>query len=133
MCFGIPAKYSKRAYDTAVELGFGHWKYTEYEGMGHSFWIDWVRIEKWLLTNKRDNSPSAITFNSEKPVRAYWAEINEKYNRKKLAKIDIETTSQTINIKITNIADYTLYLKDAPINLSQEITIVENDKKNISG
>lgn len=129
----VPARYSKKAYETAVELGFKHWKYTEYEGMGHSFWVDWERIEKWLLTKKRMNSPSAISFTSEKLTKAYWAEITEKYSCTQFAKIDIEITSQAINIKTSNIADYTLYLKDASVNLSQELIIIENDKKIFEG
>jgi hypothetical protein len=129
----VPAKYSKRAYETAVELGFKHWKYTEYEGMGHSFWVDWGRIEKWLLTKKRTNSPSAVSFTSSKPARAYWAEITEKYNCTQFAKIDIGITFQAIDVKISNIADYTLYLKDAPVNLTQELTIIENDKQVFQG
>ena len=129
----VPAKYSKRAYEAAVELGFDHWKYTEYEGMGHSFWIDWGRIEKWLLSQKKLTSPSSISFTSKKPAKAYWAEITEKYNCKQLARIDVETTAQAINIKMSNIADYTLYLKEAPVSLSKEITIIENDKKIFHG
>jgi hypothetical protein len=129
----VPAKYSKRAYETALELGFKHWKYTEYEGMGHSFWVDWGRIEKWLLTKKRTTSPSAVSFSGSKPARAYWAEITEKYDCTKQARIDVEITSQTVNIKISNIADYTLYLNDAPVNPSQEITIIENNKQVFQG
>ncbi len=129
----VPAKYSKRAYETAIELGFKHWKYTEYEGMGHSFWVDWARIEKWLLTKKRTNSPSAVSFASGKTAKAYWAEITEKYNCTKLARIDAQISSETIDIKISNIADYTLYLKDAPVNLSQELTIIENNNQVFQG
>jgi len=129
----VPAKYSKRAYETAVELGFNHWKYTEYEGMGHSFWVDWGRIEKWLLTKKRTTSPSSVSFTGSTPAKAYWAEITEKYDCTKQARIDVKITSQTVNIKISNIADYTLYLKDAPVNLSQELIIIENDKQVFEG
>jgi len=129
----VPAKYSKRAYDKAAELGFKHWKYTEYDGMGHSFWVDWGRIEKWLLTKERTNNPSCISFTSERCAKAYWAEITEKYNCKQLASIDIETVSQTIKVRTSNIADYTLHLKDAPVSLSQEITIIENDKQVFQG
>ncbi|MHC5060691.1 MAG: carboxylesterase family protein [Planctomycetota bacterium] len=129
----VPAKYLKRAYETAVELGFDHWKYTEYEGMGHSFWIDWGRIEKWLLSHKKDGNPSAISFTSKKPAKAYWAEITEKFNSTRPARIDVETASQTIKIRMSNITDYTLYLKEAPVNLSKEITIIENDKKIFHG
>ena len=129
----VPAKYSKMAYEKAVELGFKHWKYTEYEGMGHSFWIDWGRIEKWLLSQKKLKSPSRISFTSEKPAKAYWSEITEKINRTHPARIDIETASQTIKIKTSNIANYTLYLKDAPVKTDQEITIIENNKKIFKG
>ena len=129
----VPAKYSKRAYQKAIELGFEHWKYTEYEGMGHSFWIDWGQIEKWLLSQKRLRSPSSISFTSEKPARAYWSEITEKLSCKRSARIDVETASQKIVVNISNIADYTLYLKDAPVRLSQELTIIENDKQIFQG
>jgi len=129
----VPARYSKRAYDKAVELGFKNWKYTEYEGMGHSFWVDWGAIEKWLLTHKKNSSPSAISFTSEKSERAYWAQIVEKYNCSRAARIDVEISSRTVDVKISNIADYTLYLKDAPVNLSEELTIIENGKKVFQG
>lgn len=129
----VPAKYSKRAYQKAIELGFENWKYTEYEGMGHSFWVDWEQIEKWLLAKKRINNPSAVSFTSSKPARAYWAQIVEKYNCKKSAKIEAEITSQIIDIETSNIADYTLYLKDAPVDISKEITVVENKNRIYQG
>ena len=123
----VPAKYSKRAYEKAVELGFEHWKYTEYRGMGHSFWIDWGKIEKWLLAQKRLRSPCNISFTSERCAKAYWAEITEKFNSTSPVHIDVETASQTIKVRTSNIADYTLYLKDAPVKTDQEITIIENE------
>lgn len=129
----VPAKYSQRAYETAIELGFKHWKYTEYEQMGHSFWIDWRRIEKWLLTKKRNNSPSTVSFTSDKPDRAYWAQINKKNKYPEQARIDVEINSQTINIKISKVTEYTLYLNDAPVNLSCELTIIENNKQIFQG
>ena len=124
----VPAKNSKRAYKKAIELGLKHWKYTEYEGMGHSFWIDWPKIEKWLLAQKKIKRPSSISFTSKKPAKAYWLEIIKQCNIEKPARIDVGTTSQTIKIKISNIADYKLYLTDAPVILSQKLTIIENEK-----
>ena len=129
----VPAKYSKSAYEKAVELGFEHWKYTEYEGMGHSFWVDWERIEKWLLSQKKIKSPSNISFTSEKPARAYWVEITGKLNCTKSARIDVKTASGKIEVKTSNIADYALYLKEAPVKISEDITIIENDKKIFNG
>ncbi|MHC4396870.1 MAG: carboxylesterase family protein [Planctomycetota bacterium] len=129
----VPAKYSKRACEKAVELGFKHWKYTEYEGMGHSFWIDWEEIEKWLLSQEKIHSPSSISFTCEKPSKAYWSEIKGKFNCTIPARIDVETASQTIKVRTSNIADYTLYLKDAPVKTDQEITIIENDKQIFQG
>jgi len=129
----VPAKYSKRAYDSAIELGFKHWKYTEHEGMGHSFWIDWDKIEEWLLSQKKIKNPSNIIFTSEKPAKAYWAEITEKHDSARFARINIETISQTVKVKISNISDYTLYLKQAPVDLSKELTIIENDKQVFKG
>lgn len=129
----VPAKYSKKAYVKAVELGFEHWKYTEYKDMGHSFWIDWGLIEKWLLAQKKTHHPPSISFTCEKPSRAYWAEITKKSNHQGRATIDIKTASQKIEVNISNIADYTLYLKDAPVKTDQEITIIENDKKIFTG
>lgn len=129
----VPAKYSKRAYGKAIELGFEHWKYTEYEGMGHSFWIDWGQIEKWLLSQIKLHNQPSISFTCEKPSRAYWAEITEKLNCQRWARIDVKTASQKVDVKISNIADYTLYLKDALVKTDQEITIIENDKKIFKG
>lgn len=124
----VPAKHSKKIYNKAVELGYKHWKYTEYENMGHSFWVNWTKIEEWLLSHKKINNPSSINFISENPAKSYWIEIADKYNSAETARIKAEITSQTINLKTLNISDYKLYLKDAPINLSQDLTIIENDK-----
>ncbi|MHC4737924.1 MAG: carboxylesterase family protein [Planctomycetota bacterium] len=129
----VPAEYSRKAYDEALRLGFHHWKYTEYEGMGHSFWIDWEKIEKWLLSQEKMHSPSSISFTSEKPSKAYWSEIKGKINCTSPARIDVEIASQTIKVTTFNIADYTLYLKDAPLKTDQEITIIENDKQIFQG
>jgi hypothetical protein len=129
----VPAKYTKMAYEKAVELGFEQWKYTEYEGMGHSFWINWSEIEKWLLSKRRLQNPPRISFTSEKCARAYWAEIVKKINDTELARIDVETNFQTIKVKISNITNYTLYLKNAPVSLSQDITIIENEKQIFHG
>lgn len=129
----VPAKYSKIAYERAVELGFEHWKYTEYDGMRHSFCIDWDKTEKWLLGQKRIKKPSNISFTCENPSRAYWAEILEKLNHNGTAKVDVKIISQKIFINTSNIADYTLYLKDAPIKLSREVTIFENSQKIFQG
>jgi hypothetical protein len=129
----VPAKDSKRAYEKAVELGFEHWKYTEYEGMGHSFWIDWSQIEKWLLSQRKLHNPPNISFACEEPSRAYWVEITGKLNCTKIARIDVKTTSGKIEVKTSNIADYALYLKEAPVKISEEIMIIENDKKIFKG
>ena len=129
----VPAKDSKKTYEKAVELGFKNWKYTEYKGMGHSFRIDWGQIEKWLLSQRKLNNPANISFRCEKPSRAYWTEITEKLSRNKPAKIDITTASQTIKVNISNIADYTLHLKDSPVKISEEITIIENKKMIFKG
>jgi hypothetical protein len=129
----VPAEYSKKTYDKAIEFGFKHWKYTEHENMGHSFSIDWKKIEKWLLEQKRIQKPSNISFICENPSKAYWAEITEKSNNEKKAKIDAQITSQKINIRTSNISGYTIYLKNAPIELSKEIMIVENGNKIFHG
>jgi hypothetical protein len=129
----VPAKYSKNAYERAVELGFKHWKYTEYEGMGHSFWIDWGKIEGWLLEQKKIQEPSHISFTCDKPQRVYWVEIMEKSDCQSSARIDVKIASQNIEIKTSDIADYTLHLKEAPVSLSEEITIIENDKQIFRG
>ena len=122
----VPAKYSKKTYEKAVELGFKHWKYTEHEGMGHSFWVNWDHIEKWLLEHKRIMSPPDISFISQTPARAYWAEITEKQTDSGLARIDVETASQIITVKTSNVADYMLYLKNAPVKLSDMVIVIEN-------
>ena len=129
----MPAKYSKKAYEKARELGFDHWKYTEYEDMGHSFWIDWGKIEKWLLEQKRVQKPSRISFTCDGHQRAYWAEIIEKSDCQSSARIDVKITSQNIEVKTSNVVDYSLYLKDAPVKLSEKIIITENGSKIFEG
>jgi hypothetical protein len=85
------------------------------------------------LSQKRAQNPSNISFICETPSRAYWAEITGKLNCQGFARLDVETISQTIRVKTSNITDYRLYLKDAPVKLSEEITIIEDDKKIFQG
>lgn len=61
----IPPKYSKAAYDRARQLGFSKWKYTEYENMGHGFFINWKGIEEWLLAKKRTVNPKRVSFHTK--------------------------------------------------------------------
>jgi len=129
----VPAEYSKRAYQKAVEFGFEHWKYTEYQGMGHSFWINWDKIEKWLLGQKRAQKPLRVNFSCDKPKRAYWTEITDKMKQEAAAKITAQITGQKIRIKTTNVSDYILYLNYAPIELSGDITIIENGNEVFRG
>ena len=129
----VPAEYSKKAYEKAVELGFKHWKYTEYEGMGHSFWIDWPKIENWLLSQKKLQSPSSISFVSEKTARAYWAEITGKIDKDSRAKIKVQIINQIIQVRTTNVSDYNLYLGFSPVDISREIIVVENNDEIFRG
>ena len=124
-------KYAQRPYDKAIELGFDHWKFTPYPNMGHSFWIDWGEIEKWLLKQKRVSHPSQISFTGDKPARAYWAEINEKLSSGENARIDVTIMSQDVLVRTSNVARYTLYLEDAPIDIHKNITIIENNKESL--
>lgn len=129
----LPAKYSKQAYQQAVKLGFDHWKYTEHEGMGHSFWIDWLKVEKWLLAHKRIQKPSQVNFSCDKPDRAYWVEITDKIGGEDIAEIKAQIVGQTIHVKTTNVSGYTIYLDSAPIELSKDLLIIENGKEIFQG
>jgi hypothetical protein len=129
----VPAENSKKAFQQAVKLGFDHWQYTEYEGMGHSFSVDWDKIEKWLLAHKRIQKPSHVNFYCEKPGRAYWIEITDKINKNEVAKIKAQIVSQVIEIKTTNVSNYTIYLDSAPIELSKNLVIIENGNEIFQG
>lgn len=129
----VPARLSKKVYDQAVKLGFDSWKYTEHEGMRHSFYIDWDQVEKWLLSHTRSSSPKNFTYCSDSPGKSYWAEIVKKNFHDKTAEIKVELHENHINVTLKNVAEYALYLKDAPAKTNQEITISENDKKIFQG
>lgn len=129
----IPAKYSRKAYQRAVKLGFNHWKYTENEGMGHSFRIDWGNIEKWLHSHKRIQKPSYIIFCIDEPSRAYWIEITKKIKEKDKAKIKAQINGQVIQIQTSNVAHYSIYLDSAPIEFSKDIVITENGNEIFQG
>jgi len=131
----IPPKYSKMAYDSAIQLGFSKWQFTEYEGMGHSFSIDWKGIGKWLLTKKRIKNPRRVSFYTKdiKYNRAYWMEVTEIKRYGKLAHIKAEIDGQKINIKTENISNYILRLNDNLINVTQRIEIIENGDKIFDG
>jgi len=125
----VPAEYSRKAFDEAIGLGFHQWKYTEYEGMGHSFWIDWDKIEKWLLTKKKNKEPKYVTFSCYEPSQAYWVKITAKNKEHEIAKIRAKIKGQTVDVKTNNVADYVFYLKNGPIDISRKILIIENDKQ----
>ncbi|KPJ65435.1 MAG: hypothetical protein AMJ43_10745 [Coxiella sp. DG_40] len=129
----VPAKYSKQAYQQAVKLGFDHWKYTEYEGMGHSFWIDWKKVEKWLLTQKRTQKPLQVNLSCDKPDKAYWVEITDKIEEKDKAKFTARISSQIIQVKTTNVSGYAIHLDSAPIESSKDLVIIENGKEIFRG
>ena len=129
----IPPKYSKKVYQHAVELGFDHWKYTEHDEMGHSFRIDWENIEKWLHSHKRIQKPSQVHFYCDTLAKAYWIEITKKIKEKGKAKITAQIVDQRIQIQTSNVADYSIYLDSAPIELSKDIVIIENDNEVFQG
>jgi hypothetical protein len=129
----LPPECSKKAYDKAKQLDFNCWRYTEYEGMGHSFSIDWQEIEKWLLNLKRNPSPRHISYSTRQPNHAYWLEITEVNECGRVAHIDIIADNQILRIKSDNISNYTLRLNNNIINLSKTVVITENGKTIFDG
>ena len=129
----VPAVLSKKVYDQAVKLGFDSWKYTEHQGMNHSFYINWSQVEKWLLNHTRDSSPKCFTYCSNSPGKAYWAEIVKKNLHDKTAEIKVELLKNHIDVTLRNVAEYVLYLKDAPLDGKVPIVIRENGKEIYQG
>ncbi len=125
----VPAKFSRKVYDEALKVGLKNWKYTEYEGMGHSFYIDWKKkIEPWLLEQKRAKRPDHVTFNCYSPAKAYWVEILKKENKDFIARFEARVKGQKIEIRTKNIADYMIYMDDVPIDSNRSVSIIENDE-----
>jgi len=131
----IPPKYSRAAYDKAMQLGFSQWKYTEHKTMGHDFSINWKEVEEWLLTKKRTTNPTGISFRTKdiRFNRAYWLEITEIEWYGKIARIDADIEGQNIYVKSENVSNYTLKLNDALINTAQQVQIIENDVMILDG
>jgi len=129
----VPAKDSRKSYDEAVRQGINRWRYTEHQGMGHSFRIDWDKIEKWLLSQKKIKSPEHVTFSCHSLGRAYWIEITKKHKEYKVAKIEAKVEGQKTEVRTSNVADYILYLKDAPLDSSRRISIIENSREVFAG
>lgn len=125
----LPPSASKDAYDAAQELAFTNWQYTEHPNMGHSFAINWSDVERWLLQQTRPDKPSHIFLYSHDPTIncAYWVEITNRTNSRLPSRIEINVTDQHIEIKTQNITHYALDLTQAPLDLTQPITIVENN------
>lgn len=129
----VPAILSKKVYDQAIKLGFDSWKYTEHPRMRHSFYIDWDQVEKWLLSHTRNDSPKCFTYCSNSPGKAYWAEIVKKTLPDKTAEIEVELRDNHIDITLENVAEYVLYLKDAPLDEKIPVVIKENGREVYQG
>lgn len=124
----LPPQCSSKPYAKAMKLGYLGWKYTEHEDMGHSFGIDWKEVESWLSTKKRVANPKRVSFCTKdlRSNRAYWLEITdiEKYGSN--ARMEAVIDGQKISIETENVANYTVRLKNDLIDMSKEVTIVEN-------
>jgi hypothetical protein len=125
----LPPVYSRKAYDRARRLDFSQWKYSEHEGMAHSFGIDWKQVENWLLTKKKTVNPKRVSFATKdlNVNSAYWLEITglKKYGIR--ARIDAVIDGQTIDVTTNNVSGYVLRLNSDLVDLTREIEIREND------
>ena len=125
----IPPQYSKRAFRKAQKLGFENWKYTRYDDLGHSFSIDFKRIEKWLLKQKRCKNPKRVSYKIENLAtnRAYWIEVTQLNKYSSPGTIEADINGQTINVSTHNICNYTLYLNDKLLDCDKPVRIIENN------
>lgn len=116
-------------------MNFSQWKYIEYENMGHSFDIDWNRVEHWLLTRTRKKNPKKVTFATDNLLsdRAYWVKVTGLKKYGKFARIEAEIEKQTIKLITSNISGYTLILNNRLVDLSKTITIIENGRRVFNG
>lgn len=120
--------FSRRVWQSAVELNFDHWKFTEHTNKGHSFSINWIEVENWLAKQKRVSSPAKINFTSidRNARRAWWLEILTAKNPKMPARIQSEIQGQSITVETSNVSRYQLFLADVPLEATSPITIIEN-------
>lgn len=124
----VPPDQSRAAYELGVDLGFEHWKYSEYENVGHSFSIEWDKVEVWLLEHKRITKPAIVHYRSDDARRSYWLEVLEKKQPALPCVISAHIYEQQVQMKTENVSNYELHLSKAPIDISELVRIVENGK-----
>jgi len=131
----LSPEHSRKAYCRVRQLGFIHWKYTESQGVGHSFQTDWKELEKWLLSKKRVIDPNVVSFCTQdlRANSAYWVEITEPDKRADKARISAAISGQTITVTTENITNYRLNLNENLINCDEPVTIIENGTIIFSG
>jgi len=130
-----PPACCKPGYLRACESGFGSWTYTQYDEMGHSFWVDWTGAAKWLLSQTRVKNPPQVTFGTVdlNYNKAYWVEILslEKYGRR--GTVNASITKQTVQVTTNNVDGYRLKLEKPLLDPSQPVTIIENGREVFKG
>jgi len=131
----LPPLFAKGAYQKARQMNLSSWKYTEYENMGHSFHIDWNKVENWLLKQCLKKNPKKVTFTTDnlQSARAYWVEVTGLKQYAEFARIEAEIDRQKIKLTTSNLTNYTLSLNSELVDMSEEITVVENGVKVFTG
>jgi pimeloyl-ACP methyl ester carboxylesterase len=121
------AHQAKTVFQTARELGFCAWKYTEHPEMEHDFDINWPEVEQWLLTKRRVTHPGDVRLQVRglHTDRAYWVQILGIQNYGWPASIQTSIHGQTIAVETTNVLNYALRWNPVLLDMTQEVHVVE--------
>ncbi|HRT52096.1 MAG TPA: dienelactone hydrolase family protein [Anaerohalosphaeraceae bacterium] len=129
----LSADYSRAVYKQTLDKGLADWKYTEHAGMGHSFAVNWPDIEAWLLTKKKVSRPEHVSCRTKQPGRYYWFELSELSEFGMIATVDARVNGPLLELKTDNVANYTIFFGDCPVDVSAGVRIVENGKTVFDG
>lgn len=120
---------SRKAFKKAKELGFDIWKYTEHKDMGHRFWVNWLDIEKWMLSQKRQNWPREIDYYMvDNGENCYWIHGLVRSDSDEIAKISAAVKGNSIFVNKINIADYKLCLGKELLDMNKQIRVYDEDR-----
>ncbi len=119
------AKANKGAYINDVQI---------FQNRGHWMNLDDAVTMKWMPKFKRNPIPQKIVWLQDDVLRErfYWLQVPLSA-AKQNDKIVISYKGNTINIEETNVADFTICLNDAMLNLDKPVTVELNGKQIYNG
>ncbi len=78
----------------------------------------------------RIRTPQRLSLNIESldNAQAYWARIDGREDENSLARLNVSVEDREVRVETNNVDAYTLFLAQAPLDVNQQIRIIENDK-----